>query len=112
MKQIIHQLEQSLFDPATRHSALELNKLIADEFSEVGSNGRVYTKKYVLEHLPYEAQRNFVIDDFKVMELSQDVMLATYIMTADSIQSLRSSIWKRYGDDWQMVFHQGTKCAG
>lgn len=111
MKQLIHQLEQSCFDPATRHSALELNKIIADEFIEFGSNGRVYNKEYVLEHLPYESQRSFVIDDFQVMELSQDVMLATYIMTADSIQSFRSSIWKRSGGAWQMVFHQGTKIA-
>jgi hypothetical protein len=38
------------------------------------------------------------------------VTLATYKTTEDGIASLRSSIWQRYGDEWKMIFHQGTKC--
>lgn len=40
----------------------------------------------------------------------EDVTLAIYKTTEDGIASLRSSIWQRYGDEWQMIFHQGTKC--
>ena len=51
-----------------------------------------------------------MVSDFKVKELPKDMMLATHKTTEDGVASLRSSIWKRYGDKWQMIFHQGTKC--
>jgi len=66
----------------------------------------------VLESLPAEMPRDFVIADFHVTELSQDVMLATYKVTSGSTVSLRSSIWKQRDDQWQIIFHQGTKCEG
>ncbi len=54
------------------------------------------------------------MSDFKITELSEDVMLATYyieftdISTSERKESLRSSIWKFRDGRWQMAFHQGT----
>jgi hypothetical protein len=50
----------------------------------------------------------YTVQDFKIKELSEDVMLATYKVEANSTISLRSSIWKYERGDWRMVFHQGT----
>jgi hypothetical protein len=104
----IETLEHSLLDPSVRQSTEQLNKLIADDFLEFGSSGKVYNKQDSIK--PDESYRKFVVNDYKVKELSKDVMLATYKTREDGIASLRSSIWKRYGDEWQMIFHQGTKC--
>ncbi len=104
----IEALERSLLDSSVRQSTEQLNKLIADDFLEFGSSGKVYNKQDCIK--PDETSRKFVVSDFKIKELSKDVTLATYKTTEDGIASLRSSIWQRYGDEWKMIFHQGTKC--
>jgi ribonuclease HI len=38
-------------------------------------------------------------------------MLATYRATSGQRTSLRSSLWRRDGGTWQLVFHQGTLAA-
>ena len=108
LPKLIEALEQSLLDPCARQSTGQLNKLIADDFLEFGSSGKVYNKQDCIK--PDETSRKFVVSDFKIKELSKDVMLATYKTTEDGIASLRSSIWQQYGDEWKMIFHQGTKC--
>jgi len=110
---VIQQLELSLLEPATRRSVNYLNKYIADEFIEFGASGKTYNKHDIIESLPFEKERKFNVVDFSVKMLSQDVVLATYKIIGDSITlaSLRSSIWKRVDNKWQMVFHQGTKIA-
>jgi hypothetical protein len=101
-------LEQSLLDSSVRQCSEQLNKLITDDFLEFGSSGQVYNKQDCLK--PDDNLRKFSVSDFSIKELSKDVMLATYKTTEDGVISLRSSIWKIYGDEWQMIFHQGTKC--
>lgn len=111
MNNLIYQLELELLKPETRRSTHQLNQLIADEFVEFGSSGNIYHKKDCIDDLPLESKSDkvFQVENFKVIELSPDVMLATYKITSPRI-SLRSSIWKRTDGQWQMIFHQGTKC--
>lgn len=104
----IEALERSLLDSSIRQSTEQLGKLIADDFLEFGSSGKIYNKQDCIK--PDEYPRKFVVSDFKIKELSKDVTLATYKTTEDGIASLRSSIWQRYGDEWKMIFHQSTKC--
>jgi hypothetical protein len=110
MKHALYNLEMSLLDSSVRSSNTKLNQLIADDFIEFGSLGKIYNKKNVLEFLPLEPLRKFIVEDFVVTELSSEVILATYKAIIDQVTSLRSSIWKMNGGKWQMVFHQGTKC--
>jgi hypothetical protein len=84
-----------------------MNKLITDDFLEFGSSGMFYNKLNYLE--PDQSPRGFTVSDFKISELSKDVSLARYKITEDGTASLRSSIWKRYGDECQMVAHQDRK---
>ena len=104
----IQELELSLLTPEVRQSPDQLNKLIAHDFIEFGSSGRIYNKQDCLK--PDAKPRKFIVSEFGVKELSKDVMLATYKTIENGEVSLRSSIWKRYGNDWQIIFHQGTKC--
>ena len=116
IEKIIYDLEISLLTPAVRASAEKLNILLADDFREFGSSGEVYNKQNILEQLPKATQMargEFFVSDFQVQHLAEDIVLATF--TTDKISSdnsrvvsLRSSIWKKTGKGWQMVFHQGT----
>lgn len=114
IKQLLCNLEQRLLLPEVRHSPSELTKLLAEEFVEFGSTGRVYNLKSIIEELGKESNAQGSITDFELVSLAPDVALVTYravFFEGDGEpekHSLRSSIWKLAGDTWQMVFHQGT----
>lgn len=110
MNQTIHELELSLLTPAVRQSLRQLNQLLADDFVEFGSSGKIYKKEDLLLSLPHEKVKRYVVKDFITSELTEQVILATYKVMIDVQCSLRSSIWKFNGRNWQMVFHQGTNC--
>ena len=108
----IRELESLLHDPSIRADVARLDHLLADEFTEFGSSGRVYSKSEILVELPAQSPMAISMSHFVVRNLSPDVCLATYrarIEFEDSTtQSLRSSIWIRRSDRWQVIFHQGT----
>lgn len=110
----IKSLEERLLRPDVRTSLDELTQLLADEFVEFCSSGRIANKQQVLEGLPRQSPRHFSVSDFKTQVLTPDVVLATYRVTCRidatdiATKSLRSSIWKLRDGRWQMVFHQGT----
>lgn len=104
---VIEYLELSLLNPSVRESSEQIITLLADDFLEFGSSGKIYHKSDCI--VPDEKLRNFSVSNFAVKELAPNVILATYITKEDEILTLRSSIWKLDGAAWQMVFHQGTK---
>ena len=110
MNQTIYELELSLLNPSIRKSIEQLNQLISSFFIEFGSSGKIYNKHDLLEFLPAEESKSYVVEDFTTSELSEHVILATYKVTIGSQRSLRSSIWKFNGGVWQIIFHQGTNC--
>ncbi len=110
----IYHLEQRLLQPEVRQSSSELTKLLADEFVEFGSSGRVYDRQSIIDELGKETSIRISITDFKTTVLAPGTVFATYRGVSFSRDgeppkhSLRSSIWKLDGKKWQMVFHQGT----
>ncbi|WP_260738038.1 nuclear transport factor 2 family protein [Tunturiibacter lichenicola] len=111
----LRSLEEHLLDPAVRHNSELVASLLADDFIEFGSSGRVFNKASILEDLKNEPPRTAsLLTDFKTRELAPDVILATYKATrrnanGDPIgQSWRSSIWAHVNGQWQISFHQGT----
>lgn len=113
MKKIIYNLEKSLLQPEVRSSVERLDQLLAHDFIEFGSDGRIYNKKQILRNLPKSSEVKFSINNFNAKELSKNVVLVTYQVTKKTnrqkiTRSLRCSIWKKSGSRWQMVFHQGT----
>ncbi len=115
---LIRQLEQRLLTPGVRRSAQEVAGLLADEFIEFGSSGRVFDKQQVIDSLQGEAAAHWSLTHFKTSLLAPGVVLATYRATyhssagAPPVPSLRSSLWKWIDGRWQMVFHQGTLVRG
>lgn len=114
---LLRALEERLLQPEIRRSAAKIGDLLADEFVEFGSSGRVFDKSQIIERLPQECQAippQWSITDFSVRWLAPDAVLATYRLVVchdaadDERHTLRSSIWKLINDKWQMIFHQGT----
>ncbi len=116
LKHTIYDLETSLLQPDVRLSPEKLSELLADDFVEFGSSGRIFSKKDILDRLPNdpETEKNqYSVTDFEAKELSDNIILATYKATKihedeSEILSLRSSIWRGLNGKWQMIFHQGT----
>ena len=115
---LLRRLEESLLDPAVRHSPDKITELLADEFIEFGRSGTVYDKASIIRTLGAEAIQSAAtvaeIRDFSARALSAELVLLTYRAVERSysggteIHSLRSSLWKLIDRRWQMVFHQGT----
>jgi hypothetical protein len=108
-------LEKQLLDSSVRKSENELNRLLADDFVEFGTSGKIYDKKMIIDRLPkVETSTIFEAFDFKGVVFSPEVIQLTFktkTKNADgSINtSLRCSIWKRKENKWQLLFHQGTR---
>lgn len=106
--------------------------ILADDFLEFGSSGRVYDKPAILELLRQRGPIDFTIENFRAVLLAPGVALATYEFVvrhaaaggntgtndaggsagASPRRSLRSSIFVERGGVWLMRFHQGTPMPG
>ena len=107
--------ERTLLDPTVRADPARLAALLADDFIEIGASGRRYTKPEVIAALAredpgYEA----TLTDLEIDELAPGLALTRYRTTARDTagaaprHALRTSIWRRTPDGWQMLHHQGT----
>ncbi|UQZ36988.1 DUF4440 domain-containing protein [Paenibacillus sp. PK3_47] len=102
-------LEEKLLTPEIRTSVKELSLLLAEEFFEYGSSGKVWRIKDGIGSNGIGVVK-MQLSDFEIHPLSENIVLATYkIFNEEKEQhSLRSSIWKYEDLKWRMVFHQGT----
>ena len=105
---LIKQLELELSDPSIRKDRERLDQLLADDFEEVGKSGKKYTKADIIELLINEENISFSVQDFNFVSLSDDCVLVKYQTTMNGQNAYRCSIWKKYGDQWQIHYHQGT----
>lgn len=109
-------LERRLLSAEVRRSRDALERLIAEDFTEFGASGRRWTKADVLRSLPAtDSPEPADIAALEVKVLGEDLALVTYELTEGGVEgrrTLRSSLWRRHGDGWQIVFHQGTMRTG
>jgi hypothetical protein len=114
---LLRRLEGELLKPDVRRSEEQVARLLAEDFIEFGSSGRVYNKAQVIEalrHEPPDIKARVSLVDFSARRLASDVILVTYRtlqsggLEVPAGSRLRSSIWKSIDGRWQMVFHQGT----
>lgn len=91
-----------------------LSTLIDDAFIEIGSSATHYNKADVVQWLSTEDQSIRSGTDFFARLLANNCVLLTYtshiqnVLGAPVKKALRSSIWRKQNNIWQMVFHQGT----
>jgi hypothetical protein len=113
LSQHLRELEESLLRPDVRKSK-ELVALLADDFIEFGTSGRVYTKQDLVALLQAETPSTQTTSNFKVQLLAPSVALLTYVIRHEASPpsyTLRCSIWQYLGARWLMVFHQSTRTS-
>ena len=106
---LLLELEKQLMDPEIRKNRELVSSLLSDDFLEFGSSGRVWDKGTILDLLetePLFLQPDIV--DWTVIMIAPTAALVTYRSVRDSTSFLRSSVWVQNGNDWQILFHQGT----
>ena len=91
-----------------------MEKLLDDEFVEIGTSGRAYDRNRIIASLANERAAHHEAREFQFRWLSDDIVLVMYRATRSDIpigaesHSLRSSLWQWRNGAWKMVFHQGT----
>ncbi|MBC6975157.1 DUF4440 domain-containing protein [Bacillus sp. Xin] len=110
LKEQLLELEEKLLKPEIRASRNELKKILANDFFEIGSSGRVLYKNEDISEEGIGVVK-MTLSDFEIHPLSDEIVLTTYRIfnEVNKQHTLRSSIWKSINGSWQMVFHQGTK---
>jgi hypothetical protein len=103
---IFHRVE-----PGTPRSDFE--RLMAEDFWEIGASGRRYDRATVLDELEKRQKERkpdvFETSEFRCRKLSENVFLFTYVLLQDNQRRTnRSTIWQRTPDGWKIIFHQGT----
>ncbi|SDN98245.1 DUF4440 domain-containing protein [Halobacillus sp. SY10] len=108
LKEKLKALETHHLQLSTRKSTEGLDYILADDFWEIGSSGVPYDKKFCLEQGVLLTE--MALDHYEIQPLSEDTVLATYYVTdtTRNRNTLRSSIWKKIDERWQLYFHQGT----
>jgi len=106
-------LENQLHSCEVRNSKTKLNILLSDQFNEIGASGKMFTKNEVIEYILKSKQIKIMTYDYKLFKLSSSIMQLIYKEKSQLDENnyrytLRSSLWKMYGNNWKMIFHQGT----
>lgn len=105
---LIKQLELELSDPSTRKDNKRVAELIADDFQEVGSSGRLFSKSEIMQELAEEEGVEFSVQGFRFVALSEKCVLVRYETVMQEKHAHRSSIWVLRNNAWQIIHHQGT----
>ena len=111
----LRELESLIFKPEFRRDRAKLDAWAHPDFFEFAYSGRSYNRSEILELLPLDKSESKVwARDWSVLPLGESFALLTYksaYETADGTldrHSLRSSVWARTEQGWQLLFHQGT----
>jgi len=110
------ELEKELMRDETRQSQQRLKELLHEDFQEYSQSGYSYGKQYVLDaFMDYQpGEKSYEPKNFTARYLDQNLIqinFETYSIPRNETKlraALRSSLWKKQGNQWQMIFHQGT----
>ncbi|MDV2582045.1 nuclear transport factor 2 family protein [Alkalibacillus haloalkaliphilus] len=108
LKNHLQQLEESHINLKVRQSIEQLDRILADDFLEISSSGKMYGKKECLEDGVVLTE--MTLHNYEIRPLTSDVVLSTYYIVDHTRgrKTFRSSIWKFIDGRWQFYFHQGT----
>lgn len=112
-------LEPIFHRPELGTARADFDRMMAEDYREVGASGRVYTRADVLEVLeerhrvPPAQPEHLVVTDFACRRIGGDTWLVTYrLEQAGGRMSRRSTLWQRGPGGWIALYHQGTLIAG
>jgi hypothetical protein len=95
------------------HTRADFERMTAADFREVGASGRRYDRQFVLAMLEERHRDGWLdealeLEDFQCTPIDGEAYLVTYTLHQGARITRRSTIWRRDGDDWKILYHQGT----
>jgi hypothetical protein len=98
--------------PEIAKSRADFEQMTDATFWEIGASGRRYSREYVLDildqRLANPAADVWKTKDGHCQEIAPDLFLLTYTLAQGERVTRRSSLWRRAGGSWRVLFHQGT----
>lgn len=107
----IIQLEKELHSFECRKSVQRLDELLSEDYLEIGTSGKTYNKQDQLEKLPAAEDINIMSSDFEAREIANNIVQISYQTNINDVNSKRSSLWRKEGESWRMIFHQSTRLS-
>ena len=104
----LYDLEEQLLHPDRQQDRSILYPLLAEDFKEFCSSGRIFNRAQTIEAMQNSSPRAATISHFNITPLAEGAVLATYHATTLTSISHRSSLWVFRDKRWQLLFHQGT----
>ena len=109
-------LEERLAMPSAAETRESLALLLAADVRGFGSSGRVFERASVLDALVAGAGPAIKLEELRAEFIAKGAVLVTYVARTAAgpgwkPPSLRSSVWVRSENRWQLRFHQGTRLA-
>ena len=105
-------LEEGLWRADVRFDLKRMDEVLAPDFFEFGSSGRVYEREDTLRIPGQPINAKLPLMNFSARLLDSNIAQTTYVsaVTYNDVQELanRSSIWSRSEHGWRLRFHQGT----
>jgi hypothetical protein len=91
----------------------DFDRMMADDFWEVGASGKKYSREFVLDTLEQRhkspAFERLTVSDFVCHPIAADTYLVTYQLEQDGSRlSRRSTLWRLFPGGWKILYHQGT----
>lgn len=91
----------------------DFERITEPDFWEIGASGARYSRAFVLDELDRRRAapraEHWETSEFECRPLAPDLYLVTYTLLQEGTRlSRRATIWRRTGDGWKIVFHQGT----
>jgi hypothetical protein len=90
----------------------DFDRMMADDFWEVGASGEIYSRAFVLDVLEERHRRpiseNLQLTNFACQQVAADLFLVSYTLDQSGRITRRASLWRRAPEGWRVVYHQGT----
>jgi hypothetical protein len=104
---------ENLYHAAFPDATLEhFDRLVAPDFWETGAAGRLYSRAFARQVLAQRPGRpdpaTWVTDQHHLQPVGVGVWLLTYRLKQPGRATRRTTLWRRDGERWQAVYHQGT----
>jgi hypothetical protein len=113
----LRQLEPIFHAAEFGTTSADFERRMAGEYFEVGASGRRYSREFILRVLQQDppvdaATAGWTCNDFRLWALGLDTYLLTYTLHQWERVTRRSTLWRKSGEGWQILYHQGTIVTG
>lgn len=106
------QREPLLHRPELGVGRADLERLLHEDFWEIGASGARYTRERVIDVVLDRAARGapdvWTTSGFHCTQVAAESFLLAYDVDQSGRRSRRTTIWRRQAGEWRAVFHQGT----